>query len=184
MAQSAVEQNPALRTLTLYGHPVLTDSLLCPWEKKALTFSLNSTRLIRYPVNTDTMAGINGLWLFGLSRFGGRWGGVSTHNSRALSLSISFLRAWSSTLKLLTHLINRFVCTYQKVYVMLLLFGLPADVLWGSFVTHSFLPHGPWGRNECVTNEPQRTSAGRVIVVVMLYHSASFQCTILTIRKL
>ena len=39
---------------------------------------------------------------------------------------------------------------------------LPADVLWGSFVTHSFLPYGPWGRNECVTNEPQRTSAGRL----------------------
>ena len=38
--------------------------------------------------------------------------------------------------------------------------SLPADVLWGSFVTHSFLPYGPWGRNECVTNEPQRTSAG------------------------
>ena len=40
--------------------------------------------------------------------------------------------------------------------------SLPADVLWGSFVTHSFLPNGPWGRNECVTNEPQRTSAGRL----------------------
>ena len=42
--------------------------------------------------------------------------------------------------------------------------SLPADVLWGSFVTHSFLPHGPWGRGtvgeiECVTNEPIRTSA-------------------------
>ena len=31
--------------------------------------------------------------------------------------------------------------------------SLPADVLWGSFVTHSY---------ECVTNEPQRTSAGRL----------------------
>ena len=30
--------------------------------------------------------------------------------------------------------------------------SLPADVLWGSFVR----------RNECVTNEPQRTSAGRL----------------------
>ena len=40
--------------------------------------------------------------------------------------------------------------------------SLPADVFWGSFVTHSFLPHGPWGRNECVTIEPQRTSAGRL----------------------
>ena len=31
--------------------------------------------------------------------------------------------------------------------------AVPADVLWGSFVTHS---------HECVTNEPQRTSAGRL----------------------
>ena len=28
------------------------------------------------------------------------------------------------------------------------------------FVTHSFLPHG--GRKECVINEPQRTSGGRL----------------------
>ena len=46
MAQSAVERNPALRTPTLFEHPVLTDSLLSPWGKKALTFSLNSTRLM------------------------------------------------------------------------------------------------------------------------------------------
>ena len=44
-------------------------------------------------------------------------------------------------------------------------YSLPGDVLWGSFVTHSFLPHGPWGRNECVTNEPQRTSAGRLMTL-------------------
>ena len=37
----------------LYGYLIITDSLLCPWKKKALTFSLNSTRLIRTPVNTD-----------------------------------------------------------------------------------------------------------------------------------
>ena len=39
--------------------------------------------------------------------------------------------------------------------------SLPADVLWGLFVTHSFLPDGrrPWGRYECVTNKPHRTSA-------------------------
>ena len=35
--------------------------------------------------------------------------------------------------------------------------SLLADVLSGSFVTHSFLR-----RNECVTNEPQRTSAWRL----------------------
>ena len=41
--------------------------------------------------------------------------------------------------------------------------SLPADVLQGSFVTHSFLPKGrPWGRNECVTSELERTSAGRL----------------------
>ena len=33
--------------------------------------------------------------------------------------------------------------------------SLPADVLWGLFVTHSFLPHGE--RNEYVTNKPHRT---------------------------
>ena len=46
MAQSLLERNPALRTPTLYGHPVLTDSFLCPWEKKAFTFSVNATHLI------------------------------------------------------------------------------------------------------------------------------------------
>ena len=35
--------------------------------------------------------------------------------------------------------------------------SLPAEVLSGSFITHSFLR-----RNECMTNEPQRTSAGRL----------------------
>ena len=49
MTQSALERNPALPTPALYGHPVLTDNLLCPWEKKAVTFSLNSIRLIRNP---------------------------------------------------------------------------------------------------------------------------------------
>ena len=37
------------RQIPLYGHLIITDSLLCPWAKKALTFSLNSTRLIRTP---------------------------------------------------------------------------------------------------------------------------------------
>ena len=46
-------------------------------------------------------------------------------------------------------------CTNLSMHVIC---SLPADVLWGSFVTHSFLPHG--GTNECVTNKPQRTSAG------------------------
>ena len=38
---------------TLYEHPLTTDSLLCPWGKKALTFSLNLTHLI-LSFNTDT----------------------------------------------------------------------------------------------------------------------------------
>ena len=40
--------------------------------------------------------------------------------------------------------------------------SLPADVLWSLFLTHSFLPRGPFGRSECVTNKnkPHRTSAG------------------------
>ena len=52
--------------------------------------------------------------------------------------------------------------------------SLPADVLWGSFVTHSFLPHGPWGRNECVTNESQRTSAGRLHLSWLLVDGKTF----------
>ena len=35
--------------LTEHGHLIITDSLLYPWGKKALTFSLNSTCLIRTP---------------------------------------------------------------------------------------------------------------------------------------
>ena len=31
----------------LYGHAIIMVSLLCPWRKKSLTFSPNSTRLIR-----------------------------------------------------------------------------------------------------------------------------------------
>ena len=33
----------------LYGHLIITNSLLYPWGKKALTLSLKSTRLIRTP---------------------------------------------------------------------------------------------------------------------------------------
>ena len=33
----------------LYEHLIITDSLLYPWGKKALTFSLNLTRLIGTP---------------------------------------------------------------------------------------------------------------------------------------
>ena len=44
--------------------------------------------------------------------------------------------------------------------------SLPADVFGvrSSRIRspYSFLPLGPWNRNECVTNEPQRTSARRL----------------------
>ena len=43
---SHVQSNPFLQTPTQYGHLIMTDSLLCPWGKKALTFSLTSTHLI------------------------------------------------------------------------------------------------------------------------------------------
>ena len=43
------------------------------------------------------------------------------------------------------------------------LLSLPADVLWGSFVMHSFLL-----RNECVMNDPERTSAGRLEAAVII----------------
>ena len=35
--------------LTEHGHLIITDSLLYPWGKKTLTFSLKSTRFIRTP---------------------------------------------------------------------------------------------------------------------------------------
>ena len=54
---------------------------------------------------------------------------------------------------------------FQELYAVQTLASLPADVLWGSFVTHSFLPlSAPWGRNEYVTDEPQRTSAERLYI--------------------
>ena len=36
-----------LRTPAYSRHLIITDSFLCPWGMKALTFSLNSTRLIQ-----------------------------------------------------------------------------------------------------------------------------------------
>ena len=43
------KSNPALRTLAECGHLIIKDSLLRPLGKKALTFPLNSTCLIRTP---------------------------------------------------------------------------------------------------------------------------------------
>ena len=42
-----VQSNLALRAPALYRHIIITDSLFCPWGKKAPTFSLNLTRLTR-----------------------------------------------------------------------------------------------------------------------------------------
>jgi len=44
----SLKRNPVLRTPAWYRHAIITE-LLCPWGKKALTFSLNATRLIRAP---------------------------------------------------------------------------------------------------------------------------------------
>ena len=38
--------------IIIQSNPIITDDLLYPWEKKALPFSLNSTRFIRTLVNT------------------------------------------------------------------------------------------------------------------------------------
>ena len=43
---STAKLNPALWTPAKYRHLIITDSSVCPWGKKAVTFSLNSTRLI------------------------------------------------------------------------------------------------------------------------------------------
>ena len=40
---------PHFTDTRLIGHIIMADCLLCPWEKKPVTFSLNSTRLIRTP---------------------------------------------------------------------------------------------------------------------------------------
>ena len=45
-----IQSKTALRIPALCGHFVITDSLLCSWGKP-LSFSLNSSRLIRTPVN-------------------------------------------------------------------------------------------------------------------------------------
>ena len=52
--------------------------------------------------------------------------------------------------------------------------SLAADVLWGLFVTHSFLPHGPWGKNEYMTNESQRTSSGWLHLSWLLVDGKTF----------
>ena len=44
-----IQSNPALQTPSYYGCLIIIDSLLCPWGKKALTFSLDSTHLIQTP---------------------------------------------------------------------------------------------------------------------------------------
>ena len=50
---------PLTARKTVFSHlntdtSLLTESSLCPWREKALTFSLNSVRLYGHPVNSDT----------------------------------------------------------------------------------------------------------------------------------
>ena len=76
------------------------------------------------------------------------------------------------------HVRRKSLSPYLSFYCTCLSF--PADVLWGSFVTHSFLPHG------CVTNEPQRTSAGRLHLSWLLVNGKTFlapSCLTLDQRK-
>ena len=47
-----------------------------------------------------------------------------------------------SYLACLSVLVYFFVLAYFSYLACLIVFSLPADVLWGSFVTHSFLRHG------------------------------------------
>ena len=58
-AINLLHSNPALRT----PNWVITDSLLCPWGKKALTFSLNSTCLIRTLSMAPLSVRTNWVWL-------------------------------------------------------------------------------------------------------------------------
>ena len=58
-AVNLLHSHPALRT----PNWVITDSLLCPWGKKALTFSLNSTLLIRTLSMAPLSVRTNWVWL-------------------------------------------------------------------------------------------------------------------------
>ena len=66
----------------------------------------------------------------------------------SMKLSVSFFV--SQTIQLRDYAIH-LMCVFMWLRDMPAYNGLPADVLWGSL-----------GRNECVTNEPQKRSAGRL----------------------
>ena len=66
----------------------------------------------------------------------------------SMKLSVSFFV--SQTIQLRDYAIH-LMCVFMWLRDMSAYNSLPADVLWGSL-----------GRNECVTNEPQKTSAGRL----------------------
>ena len=68
MAQSALERDPALRTPALYGHPVNTDTFYGP-----------------------SVSVFTGFDCLDFQDLAGGGGGVSAHNSRALSLSFKFV---------------------------------------------------------------------------------------------
>ena len=109
------------------------------------------------------------LILFRLNRWGecGRGKTITQFFSSSFNRKEMLMYLWDVIIQTISRAIfnSIFSCSCSRNYLILTSNSLPADVLWGSFVTHSFsptvpLPHGPWGRNECVTNEPQRTSAG------------------------
>ena len=98
---------PRLSETPLYGHSLnmdnslfITDSLLCPRGKESpYIFSKfnrpsTDTPLIRTLSMTPSVSVLTGSDCSDFQHLA-RWGeGVSAHNSRALSLSNSFLRAW------------------------------------------------------------------------------------------
>ena len=46
-------------------------------------------------------------------------------------------------MKTFYNVVNATICCAKEARASIVLdISLPADVLWGSFVTHSFLPHG------------------------------------------
>ena len=75
------------------------------------------------PLNTDTLSvRITGVWLFRLSRFG-RGEEVSAHDSRAVSLSNSFLRAWIALSTFWTT--GTWRISWKRIY-MVLVYEIPA----------------------------------------------------------
>ena len=64
----------------------------------------------------------------------------------------------------------RLIGRHEKIiFIIIIIMTQPPRRHPLGFVCHAFISP-PWGRNECVTNEPQRTSAGR------LHHDGHPRC--------